>query len=74
MQNILDEKFNLESPNAVLVSDIKYIGAFEGFVFEYIEPFYNTVRSHRHCEYLSPNQYEAEYLSKMEKGTAALAD
>lgn len=28
-------------------------------VFEYIETFYNTVRIHSHCEYLSPNQFEA---------------
>ena len=27
-------------------------------VFEYIEAFYNTVRIHSHCGYLSPNQYE----------------
>lgn len=42
-------------------------------VFEYIETFYNTVRSHSHCGYLSPNQYEAEYLSKMEENATALA-
>ena len=27
-------------------------------VFEYIETFYNTVRIHSHCGYLSPNEYE----------------
>ncbi len=32
-------------------------------VFEYIETFYNTVRIHSHCGYLSPKQYEEEYLS-----------
>lgn len=42
-------------------------------VFEYTETFYNTVRSHSHCGYLSPNQYEAEYLSKMEENAMALA-
>ena len=148
LQNILDEKFNPETPNAVWVSDITYIWSFEGFVyltsimdlfsrkiiswvlsdtleafrnatarminsyskkaypwdnaciesfhalikrkwlnrfkifnrnhayklvFEYIETFYNTVRSHSHCGYLSPNQYEAEYLSKMEESAMALA-
>lgn len=31
-------------------------------VFEYIETFYNTVRSHSHCNYMSPNQYEKEYI------------
>lgn len=35
-------------------------------VFEYIEAFYNTIRIHSHCGYLSPNQYEAEYGDKME--------
>ncbi len=30
-------------------------------VFNYIEVFYNTVRIHSHCEYLSPKQYEASY-------------
>ncbi len=41
-----------------------------GLVFEYIETFYNTVRIHSHCGYLSPNEYENVYeqkLSKMEK-------
>lgn len=35
-------------------------------VFEYIETFYNTVRIHSHCEFKSPNDYEAEYMNKME--------
>jgi transposase InsO family protein len=30
-------------------------------VFEYIESFYNTVRIHSHCTYLSPNQWEQKY-------------
>lgn len=30
-------------------------------VFEYIEAFYNTVRIHSHCGYLSPNEYEKKY-------------
>lgn len=30
-------------------------------VFEYIETFYNTVRIHSHCEYMSPNEYEKKY-------------
>ena len=29
-----------------------------GFVFEYIETFYNTVRIHSHCDYMSPNDFE----------------
>ena len=30
-------------------------------VFEYIDTFYNTVRSHSHCDYLSPQQFEDLY-------------
>ena len=30
-------------------------------VFEYIEAFYNTVRIHSHCDYISPNQFEKLY-------------
>lgn len=34
-------------------------------VFEYIEAFYNTVRIHSHCGYLSPVQYEARYPDRL---------
>lgn len=30
-------------------------------VFEYIETFYNTVRIHSHCDYMSPNDFEKLY-------------
>ncbi len=30
-------------------------------IFEYIETFYNTVRTHSHCHYQSPNQHERSY-------------
>ena len=30
-------------------------------VFEYINTFYNTVRIHSHCHYMSPNDYEKLY-------------
>lgn len=30
-------------------------------VFEYIEAFYNTVRIHSHCDYMSPDEYEKLY-------------
>ena len=33
-------------------------------VFEYIETFYNTVRIHSHCGYLSPDHFEREYFRK----------
>lgn len=35
-------------------------------VFEYIEAFYNTVRIHSHCNYMSPDQYEKLYDRVME--------
>lgn len=36
-------------------------------VFEYIEAFYNTVRIHSHCGYISPNQYEVNYAKQLVK-------
>ena len=30
-------------------------------VFEYIDAFYNTVRIHSHCDYMSPNDFEKLY-------------
>lgn len=30
-------------------------------VFEYIEGFYNTIRIHSHCDYVSPIEYEKKY-------------
>ena len=32
-------------------------------VFEYIEAFYNTVRIHSHCDYMSPDQFERLFQS-----------
>ncbi len=40
-------------------------------VFEYIETFYNTVRIHSHCDYLSPNEYEEKYLKELEEKQSA---
>lgn len=34
-------------------------------VFEYIETFYNTVRIHSACGYVSPNQFERAYLESV---------
>lgn len=42
-------------------------------VFEYIETFYNTVRIHSHCGYLSPNEYEEQYLKELEEKQSAFA-
>ena len=39
-------------------------------VFEYIETFYNTVRSHSHCGYLSPQEYEEYYYSQLKNSLA----
>ena len=36
-------------------------------VFEYIESFYNTVRIHSHCNYISPNQFEQLYEKSLRK-------
>jgi len=36
-------------------------------VFEYIETFYNTVRIHSRCGYLSPNEYENVYKQELDK-------
>lgn len=35
-------------------------------VFDYIETFYNTVRSHSHCDYLLPVEFEKKYYSGYE--------
>ena len=37
-------------------------------VFEYIETFYNTVRIHSHCDYMSPNDYEKLYQHLQRNG------
>ena len=42
-------------------------------IFEYIDAFYNTVRTHSHCGYKSPEEYERQYheeLKKLEKNVA----
>ncbi|WP_196590535.1 integrase core domain-containing protein, partial [Pectinatus frisingensis] len=36
-------------------------------VFEYIETFYNTVRIHSHCDYLSPDDYMRKFILKGHK-------
>ncbi|MGK4255468.1 IS3 family transposase [Bifidobacterium pullorum] len=42
-------------------------------VFEYIETFYNTVRIHSHCGYLSPDEYEKHYWKELLKLEQKLA-
>ena len=41
-------------------------------IFQYIETFYNTVRIHSHCGYLSLNEYEEQYLKKLETAVTSL--
>lgn len=36
-------------------------------IFEYIEAFYNTVRIHSHCGYVSPNEYEFSYVKELDQ-------
>ena len=43
-----------------------------GLVFEYLEAFYNTKRIHSHCDYMSPNDYEALY-QKLQKNELLIA-
>ena len=50
----------------------KYEEAYR-YIFEYINTFYNTIRIHSHCGYLSPDQYEKKYLDHMEKAEQKLA-
>ena len=41
-------------------------------VFEYIEAFYNTVRIHSHCDYMSPDEFEKLY-AEVQKTSNKLA-
>ena len=34
---------------------------------------YNTIRIHSHCGYLSPNEYEEEYLKNLRENAAEIA-
>ena len=42
-------------------------------VFEYIETFYNTVRIHSHCDYMSPDMFEKLYSQVNEQEQQLLA-
>lgn len=37
-------------------------------VFEYVEAFYNTKRTHSHCNYMSPNDFEKFYQKSVDCG------
>lgn len=42
-------------------------------VFKYIETFYNTKRSHSHCNYVSPDEYEKRHTAKSVKAIKAVS-
>lgn len=42
-------------------------------IFEYIECFYNTVRTHSHCAYESPDQYEKQYHILLKEAAKKMA-
>jgi putative transposase len=63
----------IESFHALLKREWLYCFKIKDFdhayrlVFEYIEAFYNTVRSHSHCGYLSPQEYEEYYYAQLKR-------
>ncbi|WP_416887933.1 IS3 family transposase [Mediterraneibacter gnavus] len=71
--------YSIESFHALLKRE--WINRFKIFnyahahklIFEYIETFYNTVRIHSHCGYLSPNEYEEQYLENIEENAIKIA-
>ena len=42
-------------------------------IFEYLEAFYNTIRTHIHCNYMSANEFERVY-ERLHPGAELLAD
>lgn len=42
-------------------------------VFEYIDAFYNTVRIHSHCGYVSPDAYEQQYYNRLKQAEKTVA-
>jgi transposase InsO family protein len=66
----------IESFHALIKREWLYCSKVKDFnhayrlVFEYIETFYNTVRSHSHCGYLSPEEYEEYYYAQLENSLA----
>ena len=59
-RKIISSLIKREWVNRYKILDYKHA---EKLVFEYIETFYNTVRIHSHCGYLSPNKYEDKYYA-----------
>lgn len=50
--------------------DIASIKEVHRLVFEYIDTFYNTIRIHSHCGYMSPNDFEAKYYQSITPSAA----
>ena len=46
----------------------EYLTQAYSLVFEYIETFYKTARTHSHCDYTSPNDFEKLYIHISHKG------
>ena len=67
----------IESFHALLkrewINRFKIFNYAHKLIFEYIETFYNTVRIHSHCGYLSPNEYEEQYLENIEENAIKIA-
>ena len=42
-------------------------------IFEYINTFYNTIRIHSHCGYLSPEAYEKQYYMNLKEAAKNIA-
>lgn len=55
--------------NRVSIQD--YYQAYS-LVFEYIETFYNTVRIHSHCDYMSPDDFEEQYSNLQKPAKQAI--
>ena len=42
-------------------------------IFEYIDTFYNTIRLHSHCGYVSPDAYEKQYYNRLKQAEKEVA-
>ena len=62
LSDTLETKWLVEAVNKAKV--LRHVDNYR-LIFEYIEAFYNTVRIHSHCEYISPNEYEKKYWQKL---------
>ena len=59
----------MQIPLLLLLMSPPYVNSGTTFFQKYLikhSIIYNTVRIHSHCGYLSPNDYEEQYLKKLE--------